>query len=88
MKTQELRQFSAEELAGRVTQWKDELFRTRIKSNASEGRDTSVFKKLRRDIARANTIIGEKRAASSTAPQDVVTKSPGKKTGAQKGEGA
>jgi large subunit ribosomal protein L29 len=66
MKTQELKQFSAEDLKSRIGQWREELFRSRFKAQSSEVRDTSVFRKLRRDIARAMTILNEKK----NAPQD------------------
>lgn len=60
MEVQELRTLSVEELKGRVKQWKDDLFRARFKSFSSETKDTSVFKKLKRDVARANTVLTEK----------------------------
>ena len=60
MLAKELRQFSAEELKGRVKSWQEELFRARFKGQTAEAKDTSVFKKLKRDIARANTVISEK----------------------------
>jgi large subunit ribosomal protein L29 len=66
MKIQELRQFSADDLKSRLGQWRDELFRSRFKAQSSEVRDTSVFRKLRKDIARALTVLNEKK----NAPQD------------------
>ncbi len=95
MKAQELRQFSVQELTGRVQQWKDELFRNRIKTNSAEARDTSVLSKLRRDIARANTIISEKAAgievpaSSKAAAKDVEpSETKAKKSRTAKGKGA
>jgi large subunit ribosomal protein L29 len=70
MDAKELRQFSPQELAGRVRQWKDELFRSKFKAESTEAKDTSVFKKLRRDIARAKTILNEKlRSQSQELPK-------------------
>lgn len=64
MEAKELRGFSVEDLKGRVRTWNDELFRARFKGQNSETKDTSVFRKLRRDVARALTIIGEKEAGT------------------------
>ena len=72
MDAEELRQFSAEELKGRVRQWRDELFRSRFKNETAEAKDTSVFRKLRLNIARGLTVLGEK---SGNAP---VVSSPAK----------
>lgn len=69
MKVQELNQFTVDELKARIGQWKEELFRSRFKAQSSEVRDTSVFRKLRRDVARAKTILNQK----LKAPQDKAT---------------
>jgi len=66
MDAKELKQFTAEELKARIGQWKEELFRSRFKAQSSDVRDTSVFKKLRKDIARAKTVLNQK----SQAPAD------------------
>lgn len=66
MKAKELRDFSAADLANRVNQWKEEIFRSRFKMENSEARDTSIIRKLRRDVARAYTILAEKRASGTT----------------------
>jgi large subunit ribosomal protein L29 len=70
MDASELRNFNIQELRGRITQWKEELFRARFKAESSETKDTSIFGKLRRDIARASTVLGEKLkgAELTTAP--------------------
>ena len=60
MEAAELRQFTPEELKGRLRQWREEYFRLKIKSQSQETKDTSVQAKLRRDIARAETILREK----------------------------
>lgn len=66
MEAKELRQFSAAELHGRVKQWREELFRHKFRAQSSEARDTSIVRKLRKDIARALTVLREK----STEPSD------------------
>ena len=68
MEAKELRQFGVDELKGRVRQWREELFRSRFKGQASEARDTSTYKKLKQDIARALTILSEKGRSGDVAP--------------------
>jgi large subunit ribosomal protein L29 len=66
MDAKELRDFSIADLQGRINGWKEEVFRSRFKMENAEARDTSVLRKLRRDIARAYTILNQKRAAGAT----------------------
>ncbi len=84
----ELRNFTPEELNVRVKQWKDELFRSRFKAQTAEARDTSVVRKLRRDIARALTVIGEKNSgvviAAKPVQEKAVEDKPAKKTAKKK----
>ena len=86
----ELRNFTPDELTARVKQWKDELFRSRFKAQTAEARDTSVVRKLRRDIARALTVIGEKNSGVVIATRPVQEKAeavadkPAKKTAKKK----
>lgn len=68
MEAKELRQFGVDELKGRVRQWREELFRSRFKGQTSEARDTSIYRKLKQDIARALTILGEKSRSGDVAP--------------------
>jgi large subunit ribosomal protein L29 len=67
MEAKELRAFSVDELKGRVKQWKEDLFRSKFKTQSSEARDTSVIRKLKRDIARGLTILNEKSGTSVAA---------------------
>lgn len=85
MEASELRQFSAEELKGRVRQWREELFRSKFKTQSNEARDTSVLKKLRHDIARGETVLREKLKGEtpvSATPSAVVEDKPVKKKAA------
>ena len=66
MEAQELRAFNVEDLKSRVKQWRDELFRAKFKAQSQEAKDTSVFRKLRKDIARGETILNEKVRAMAT----------------------
>jgi len=73
MDATELKNFSVDELNGRVLQWREELFRSKFKTQSAEKKDTSVLRKLRRDIARGLTILNQKLAAG-----EVGTKAPAK----------
>ena len=86
MEAQELRQMKKEELEGKLTQWREELFRSRFKSQTSEAKDTSIFLKLRRDIARGMTILNETKLGITRAAKAVSTTEgkPAKTTTAKK----
>lgn len=60
MEASELRELGAPELKTRITQWKEELFRGKLKKFSGEVKDTTATRKLRRDIARGLTVLGEK----------------------------
>lgn len=79
MDAKELRQFGADELKGRVKQWREELFRSRFKGQTSEARDTSVYKKLKRDIARALTVLNQKVATGDLSAHQAPVDQPVKK---------
>lgn len=67
MEAKDLRALGADELKNKVGQWRDELFRAKFKAQSSEAKDTSVFRKLRRDIARGETILTQLRAGNAPA---------------------
>ena len=64
MDVQELRQLGPDELKTKIRQWKDERFRLKFRAQTSEVKDTSVFRKLRRDTARALTVLAEKQTGT------------------------
>jgi large subunit ribosomal protein L29 len=68
MEIKDLRSLSPSELSSRVQQWKEELFRAKFKGQSGETRDTSIFRKLRKDIARAKTVLVEKKT-QNTSPE-------------------
>jgi len=80
MEPSELRQFTVDELKGRILQWKEELFRARFKAQTSETKDTSVVPKLRKDIARACTILVEKNKGIALPASASVVKTKSAKT--------
>ena len=59
MKPSEMRQLAADELGLRVSQWQEELFRMRCSTAIGQGGDTNRLRTMRRQIARAKTIISE-----------------------------
>jgi large subunit ribosomal protein L29 len=56
----EMRQLSTDELGVRVTQWQEELFRLRCNQAIGQTSNPSAIRGMRRQIARAKTIINEK----------------------------
>jgi len=85
MEAQELRQLSVDELKGRVKQFKEDLVRARFKVQTAEARDTSVFKKTRGDLARAQTVLTEKLKGIVVATKAVEDKPVAKTKKATKG---
>ena len=65
MKASELRELSTEELAAKSRELRDELFNAQIKRSTGQLENTAVIATLKRDVARAETILGEKREAKS-----------------------
>lgn len=60
MDAAELRQLGVDELRAKIRQLHDEKFRTRFRAMTSETKDTSAARKVRRTIARAETVLNEK----------------------------
>ena len=63
MKSSELRDLSAEELEAKSSELRGELFNVRIKKSTGQLENTAKLGTIRRDIARAETILREKREA-------------------------
>ena len=59
MKAQEMRALGAEELAERIEALSRELFNLRFQAHTKQLADTSRLRQVRRDIARAKTILHE-----------------------------
>lgn len=60
MNLQELREKSIEELEREILKLLREQFNLRMKAAASQLKETDLFKKIRRDIARIKTLLTEK----------------------------
>jgi large subunit ribosomal protein L29 len=65
MKAIELRELSTEELVTKSRELRDELFNAQVKRSTGQLENTAVVASLRRDIARAETILAERREAKS-----------------------
>ena len=63
MKPKDLRELSVDELANKARELRSELFTTRIKKTTGQLENTAKLRTLRRDIARAETILRERRGA-------------------------
>jgi large subunit ribosomal protein L29 len=64
MKSGELRDLSLEELEAKSRELRGELFNVRMKKTTGQLENTAKLSTLRRDIARAETILREKRGAT------------------------
>lgn len=60
MKAGEIRDLSIEEMQGKVTDLKQELFNLRFRHGAGELENPQRMKQIRRDVARVLTIIRER----------------------------
>ena len=63
MKASELRNLSTDELTAKAMELRGELFNVQIKKATGQLESTAKLRELRRQIARAETILGEKRGA-------------------------
>ena len=64
MKSSEFRELSVEELEAKSRELRGELFNVKIKKSTGQLENTAKLMLLRRDIARAETILSEKRGAT------------------------
>jgi len=64
MKASELRELSADELSSKHRELKEEFMRIRCNTVLSSDSDVHQMKKTRKDIARINTILNEKKRST------------------------
>jgi large subunit ribosomal protein L29 len=64
MKPSEVRELSVNELQAKADDLRGEAFNIRIKRSTGQLENTARLKQLRRDIARVETIMREKREAT------------------------
>jgi large subunit ribosomal protein L29 len=60
MSVNDLRELSVTELKNKIVDLKKELMDSRFALATSQLEDTSVFKKIRKEIAQVNTVLTEK----------------------------
>ncbi len=65
MKPAEWREISVEEMIAKVEQLRSELFTARIRKETGQLENTAKLRTLRRDIARAETILRERQVSRS-----------------------
>jgi large subunit ribosomal protein L29 len=63
VKPSELRTLTEPELDSKARELRDELFNARVKRATGQLENTAKLSQLRRDVARVETILGEKRGA-------------------------
>ena len=63
MKASELRTLSEPELVAKSRELRDELFNARVKRPTGQLENTAKLQQLRRDVARAETVLAQKRGA-------------------------
>ena len=64
MKARELRDLSIEELSTKSGELRAELFNVKVKKSTGQLENTALLGLLRRDIARVETVLREKREAN------------------------
>jgi large subunit ribosomal protein L29 len=63
VKASELSTLSEPELVAKSRELRDELFNVRVKRATGQLENTAKLKQLRRDVARAETVLAQKRGA-------------------------
>jgi len=61
MRINDLRELSISELETKVSELKKELMESRFSLATSQIEDTSIFKKIKKQIAQANTVLNQKK---------------------------
>jgi large subunit ribosomal protein L29 len=64
VKAKELRELSEEELVAKVRELRDELFGARVKHATQQLENTAKLRTLRRDVARVETVLAQRRGAA------------------------
>jgi large subunit ribosomal protein L29 len=64
MQGSELKELAVEELVQKARELRDEFFNAKVKHATGQLENTAKLKSLRRDIARVETVLGEKSEAT------------------------
>ncbi len=65
MKAQEMREQSVEELEKSLADFEEQLFKLRFQKSTGQVDDTTKIRQVRKNIARALTVLNERRARES-----------------------
>jgi large subunit ribosomal protein L29 len=65
VKASDLRTLSEAELVAKARELRDELFNARVKRATGQLENTAKLGQLRRDVARAETVLAQKRRTST-----------------------
>jgi len=65
--TQELRELSVDELATRRRELKEEALNLRVQKESGQLENPARLREVRREVARIETVLTEKRKAAATA---------------------
>ncbi len=63
MKPREIRDMTADEIERKTKELKDDLFKLKVKLQTKQLEDTSGISAIKKDLARLNTILREKKGA-------------------------
>jgi large subunit ribosomal protein L29 len=66
VKASELRTLSLGELAAKARELRGELFNAKVKRSTGQLENTARLKQLARDVARVETVLTERRGATTT----------------------
>jgi len=64
MKASQLRDLTQPELEAKATELRGELFNAKVKKATGQLENNALLRKLRRDVARVQTVLRQKREAS------------------------
>ena len=64
LKIKDLRAMTIDELAGKLLELKKEQFNLRVQQSTGQFQNTAVIRNVRRDIAKINTLIAERKKNS------------------------
>ncbi len=70
MKVRELRELSDEQILDEIEDLKEALFKLRLQLSSGQLEDTNQLKYTRRDIARCQTVLNERRLAAAVASEE------------------
>jgi large subunit ribosomal protein L29 len=68
MKAKEIRELSPEEITTKIRESRESLLQTRLRKQTGQVEKTHEMRIVRKDIARLETILRQKRVAAPAAP--------------------